>query len=133
MTLGVIPCSQDHNFCIIDMVSEYMDRGYTCYVEYEIPLDNRPRGYRVVVDILALKENQEVLIEVGSLSPVHGDRIALLKKLRPTAKIIHITQWKNWVQRYLERPPLVSVDLTRMGERLRLEVAAKGLIKNEMS
>jgi hypothetical protein len=90
-------CKREHVYCIVQTASEMIDRGFTCYLEHEIPLDDRPRGKRAVVDILALKKGQEVLIEVGSLSPAHGNRLELLKKVRPSAKVIHITQWKNWL------------------------------------
>lgn len=98
-----------------------MDRGFSCYLEHEIALDDRPRGKRAVVDILGLKEDQEVLIEVGTLSPIHGNRLVLLKKVRPEAKVIHITQWKNW---------LTSFDWSKQNDRF-LMLSAKE--KEEMN
>ena len=92
-------CGSEHEFCIIDTVSEFMNRGYVCYLEYEIILD-RKRGFKLVVDVLAIKKEQRVLIEVGTLSSIHGDRLKLLKTLRPKAKIIHITQWKNFITKF---------------------------------
>lgn len=114
-------CHFEHDYCIVETISNLMDRGFTCYSEYEIPLDNRKRGYRVVVDIVAMRDNEEVLIEVGTLSPIHGDRLRLLKKLRPKAKIFHITQWKNWLTSFdwdtLNLYPWNCLaDITKMGE-----------------
>lgn len=77
-----------------------MNRGFICYLEYEIPFDRRKRGYRVVVDIFAKRDSEEILVEVGTLSPRHGDRLKLLRMLKPKAKVVHITQWKNWLTRF---------------------------------
>lgn len=98
--------NQDHNYCVVDEVSRLMKKGYACYLEYEIfigPTDlystcKTKRGYRAAVDVYAMRGNEEVIIEVGTLSLTHGyeDRIALLKHLRPKAKIIHVHQWKNY-------------------------------------
>ena len=109
-------CGFEHNYCIIDTVSEFMNRGFSCYLEYEIPLDNRKRGYRVVVDILAKRANEEILVEVGTLSSIHGDRLKLLRMVKPKAKIFHVTQWKNWLTRFDYYVGLVSVK--KMGESL---------------
>jgi len=137
--------SNNHDYCVVDEVTELMEKGYTCYLEYEIPIgpsetkrgpSQHGQGYRAVVDIYAVKEKQEIIVEVGTLSVAHGDRIALLKKLKPNAKIIHVHQWKNyginedliwrlhidWKRRiawdkYVESGQLLK-DIERMGETL---------------
>lgn len=89
----------DHDYAIIDITVELMNRGFTCYLEHIILLGGGKRlGYRVVVDIYAKRNEEEILIEVGSLS---GDnRLMRLKALKPTAQIIHVTQWKNFIPSY---------------------------------
>ena len=89
----------NHDFVVVEEVSKLMDRGFTCYVEEEIfigPSRKTKRGYRAVVDIYAVRGNEEIIIEVGTLSVRHGDRLSLLHKLKPNAKIIHVHQWKNY-------------------------------------
>lgn len=116
-------CHSEHDYCIIETISALMNRGFTCYPEYEIPLDQRKRGYRIVVDILALRDNEEILIEVGTLSHKYEDRLRFLKTLKPKAKIFHITQWKNWLTSFdwdavnLD-PQNQLVSLEKMGESL---------------
>ena len=90
--------SNNHYFCVIEEVVKLMNSGYTCYLEEELWIapSKTKRGYRAVVDIYAVKGKQEVLVEVGTLSVSHGDRITLLKKLKPNSKIIHVHQWKNY-------------------------------------
>jgi hypothetical protein len=91
-------CGQEHNIAIKQEVKRLEKLGYVCEREYEIPLGTgKGHGHRLVVDIRATRANEELLIEVGSLSNVHGNRLQLLKKLRPHAKIVHITQWKNYL------------------------------------
>lgn len=99
----------DHDNCIVDLASELFGRGYSVYLEFPFYLEEgtKMNGKRLVVDIYAMKETEELIIEVGSLSPNHTfcpspllirqERFKLLKTLCPKAKIIHITQWKNWV------------------------------------
>jgi hypothetical protein len=86
-----------HDSCIVDNVVSLMDRGYTCYLEYEVELGGRKK---VVIDIYAKREEKEVVIEVGYLSQSHGDRIEALKALFPKATIIHVHQWKNYFSVY---------------------------------
>lgn len=86
-----------HEYCIIDNVIALMDRGYTCYLEYELMLDEKKKA---VVDIYGTRNDEKILIEVGYLSQIHGDRIQLLKSLIPEAKIIHVYQWKNYFSVY---------------------------------
>ena len=90
--------SNNHEYCVIDEVCKLMERGYDCYPEYEIWIgpSKTKRGYRAVVDIYAIRGKQEIIVEVGTLSPSHGDRIFLLQKLKPNAKIVHVHQWKNY-------------------------------------
>jgi hypothetical protein len=105
----------NHDFCIVDVVEELMNRGYVCYLEFEVFLTVK---HKVLVDICAMKQNSVLLIEVGTLSPrKEGEHLTLLKALFPKARIIHITQWKNWgivTYRWVE----VLVDLDKMGESL---------------
>lgn len=85
----------DHELCMIDEVSKLMKRGFACYIEEELRIDRKLR-YRAIVDIYAIRKNKEILVEIGTLSKAHGDRLVLLKQLKPNAKIIHIHQWKNY-------------------------------------
>jgi hypothetical protein len=105
----------DHDFCIVDIVKELVDRGYTCYLEFEVFLTIK---HKIVIDVCAMKQGSMILIEVGTLSPrKEGDRITLLKALFPSARIVHITQWKNWgiiTYRWVE----TFVDLEEMGKSL---------------
>jgi len=99
----------DHDNCVIDLTSELLNSGYSVYLEYPFYLVDRENqnAERLVVDIYALKGNKEIIIEVGSLSPTHTsvpspifvreERFKLLKNLCPRARIIHVTQWKNWI------------------------------------
>lgn len=91
-----------HDVCVVDIVSELMDKGYTCYLEYEILFPNATKKHkqRAVVDVYAVKQEKEVIVEVGTLSPQHGDRIKQLKELMPKAKILWIHQWKNYFSVY---------------------------------
>lgn len=98
--------NQNHDYCVIDEVCKLMDKGYSCYLEYEIPIgpSKTKRGYTAVVDIYAIKEKRQILLEIGTLSASHGNRILLLKELKPHAKIIHVHQWKNYgINDYLMR------------------------------
>lgn len=90
------PCTWNHELCIVDEVMKLTNRGFTCYVEHAIYLQQGTQK-RIVVDIYARKEDQEVIIEVGTLYErwVEG-RLNFLKKLFPKAKIIHVHQWKNY-------------------------------------
>lgn len=96
----------DHDNCIVDLAAELFDRGYSVYLEFRFYLEEgtNMNGKRLIVDIYATKGTEELIIEVGSLSPTHTlclnvreERFRLLKKLCPTAKIVHVTQWKNWL------------------------------------
>lgn len=87
--------ASDHELCIVELVSEFIARGYRCYLEYEVAINQKNKA---VVDILAIKKEECILIEVGFLSQHHlGERIALLKSLMPKAKILHVKQWKNYI------------------------------------
>jgi hypothetical protein len=95
----------EHDCCIVEVASEYFSRGYDVYLEHEIPLNTGKRK-RLVVDILAIKDQEKIVIEVGTLSyQCHGlmfpeDRIFLLKQVLPNTKVIHITQWKNYISQF---------------------------------
>ncbi len=98
----------DHDNCIVDLASELFSKGYRVFLEYPFYLGKGKNNtkLRVVVDIYALKMGNEIIAEVGTLSLTHtngigqSERIQLLKKLCPKAKIIHITQWKNWINQF---------------------------------
>ena len=92
-------CRNEHDIAISNEVKRLENLGYHCEREHKISLGRGKNGreLRVVVDIYAKRRNEELLIEVGQLSNSHGPRLELLKKLSPNAKIIHITQWKNWI------------------------------------
>lgn len=86
----------DHQLCVVDEVVKLMDRNFVCYLEHEIPLTSDYRK-KLFVDILAIKGEKKILLEIGSLSPrQEGDRFSILKSLMPNAKIIHVHQWKNY-------------------------------------
>jgi hypothetical protein len=105
----VLPIDQDwgnwdHQICIAEEAYNLMKLGYRCYLEYEIELPQR--GYyrngkvrhKVIVDLYATKGSEKILVEVGTLAPrrENENRINLLKKLMPRAKIIWVHQWKNY-------------------------------------
>ena len=88
--------NSDHEMCIIDEAAKLMDRGFSCYLEYEIITPCR----KYFVDIYGVKGNKEIIIEVGTLSREtrynQESRLAELKQIMPQAKIVHIHQWKNY-------------------------------------
>jgi len=85
-----------HNLTMIEVVSELMDRGFTCYLEQEIPKDE---NHNVSVDIYAVKDERELIMEIGYLSQLcKGERMRLLRTLKPDADIVHITTLANWVR-----------------------------------
>jgi len=98
MSMGLEWKNGDHELCMIDEVSKLMERGFTCYIEEELQIgpSKTNREYKAVVDIYAVRKSEEILIEIGTLSVAHGDRLILLKQLKPNAMIIHIHQWKNY-------------------------------------
>lgn len=113
----------EHNYCIVEIVEKLMKQGYTCYLEHKILLGTgKGLGHRLEVDIYAKKDEKEMFIEVGTLSNIHEERLALLKKLNPKAKIFHYTQWKNFLTSYdwqKENEKFQIVDIQKMGESLR--------------
>jgi hypothetical protein len=111
----------NHDLCIVDLINELMNRGFICYLEYEIPIPetakfNNHRRRVLVVDIYAIRRKERVIIEVGTLSlnnvtqllsentrdqQTKGKgRFALLKKLLPKTRLIHVTQWKNFISEF---------------------------------
>jgi len=78
----------DHELCIIDEIVKLMNRNFVCYLEYFYGDGNR------IVDILGIRKEERVMIEVGTLS--QKNRIARLKELFPKTKIIWVQQWKNY-------------------------------------
>jgi hypothetical protein len=100
--------NNDHEYCIIDVVDELITRGYRCYLEYEVSLgykgktttshNRRNRPSYIAVDIYAVRDADQIVVEVGTLAPrKEGDRMTLLRKLFPEAKLVHVTQWKNFI------------------------------------
>jgi len=100
----------DHDNCVVDVAAELFHKGYSVYPEYSFYLKEgtNMNGKRLVVDIYAFKGQKEIIVEVGSISASHtscvlgpvfvaDERFRLLKQLCPGAKIIHVTQWKNWM------------------------------------
>jgi len=90
----------DHDYAIFDVLVELLNKEYECYPEFEIFLNEGKDRTRVVVDIYAVKGQKEILVEVGHLSLQRPDRLQLLKTLKPNAKVIHVTQWKNYITRF---------------------------------
>lgn len=86
--------SWDHDIVIKRECRRLKKLGYSVEREYEIPLEQKL--HKIIIDIRAVRDTEELLIEVGTLCHSNGDRLPLLKRLRPTAKIIHIHQWKNY-------------------------------------
>jgi len=85
----------NHTLCIIDVITELMKRNFACYLEYEVEIEGRRKA---VIDILAIRKEQKVIFEIGYLSQNHkGERLRLLHSLMPKAKIIHVTQMKNFI------------------------------------
>ena len=104
-----------------------MNKGFTCYIDYEVSLGSGKRK-RLEVDVFAKKNQELILVEVGTLSYMqHGlnspkDRLKLLKQIMPTAKVIHITQWKNFLNSYDWQKQnefyVGQADVQRMGESM---------------
>jgi len=85
-----------HDIAIIQTVSELMNRGFKCYLEYGISRDER---HSLFVDVYATKGNSKVIVEVGFLSQRKvGERLTLLRKLMPSAQIFHYPTLQNWRQ-----------------------------------
>ena len=82
----------DHQLVVVEEVAKLLDRGFTCYLEYELKTLRR----RLFVDIYAVKGLERILIEVGTLSVNCENRLTKLKELMPSAKIIHVQQCKNF-------------------------------------
>ena len=133
--------SDCHELCIIDNIVELMNRGYTCYPEYELAISEKMKA---IVDIYAVKGDKAILVEVGTLSQLHGNRIELLKSLMPKAKIVHIHQWKNYFSVYdcdeeyirsyvkeyawkKDREMYALLSKNEIDVRLALDVAARGV------
>lgn len=100
MAYGTGTCKDEHSRAIQFEVKRLTKLGYKCQTEYPIYLTTRSNRKKIVVDIRAVKVNEELLIEVGTIRNFHGNRFELLRQLRPNAKLIHITQWKNFINQY---------------------------------
>lgn len=100
----------NHTYALIEEAGKLFDLGYSVYIEHPIPLEYG----KAIVDIYAEKDNQEIIIEIGTLSRPRcmcdkwhtgkialptdrSDRIDSLRKAKPKAKIIWVHQWKNWI------------------------------------
>jgi len=89
----------DHQICLVDQVRSLLNRGYTCYLEYEIFLQSSgKRCHKLIVDIYAKRGTKEIIIEIGTLSvrSEGKERLGFIKELMPNAKIVWIQQWKNY-------------------------------------
>lgn len=75
----------NHTNCIIDIVEELMERNFSCYLE-------QPLCKGIVADIYAKRNNEEIIVEVGTCSHT----IAKYKKAKPNAKIVFAHQLKNY-------------------------------------
>ncbi|MCJ7633902.1 hypothetical protein MUP77_16140 [Candidatus Bathyarchaeota archaeon] len=82
----------DHQVCIIDEVSSLLNRGFHCYLEYNIMEDSSNRTKGIFVDIYAVRGNEEIIIEVGTCYHLLQD----YKNVKPNAKVIFVDQWKNY-------------------------------------
>jgi hypothetical protein len=111
-----------HNYAVVDVVAEFMDRGYDCYLEYAVPKDEK---HFVYVDACAVRGDAKVLIEVSQLAQQHrGDRVRLLKKLVPNAKVLHITTFQIWLQYWenAEREAHIEAFMKRYGAEIMMEM-----------
>lgn len=128
----------NHEIAIKNEVQRLENKGYKCEREYVISLDNsKDKRKGLFVDIRATRGQEELLIEVGTLSKLYcedffDDRILLLKHLRPNAKIIHILQWKNFFTVYdfqnekvLYRAKMYAL---KVGKNLTVRAINEGLV-----
>jgi hypothetical protein len=118
----------NHLYAFIEEAAKLFSRGYRVYIEYPISL---LEGCKAVVDIYAVRGDEEVIVEVGTLSPRRGlnewkknhvERIDGLKRAKPKATIVWITQWKNFLTAYdwqKENDHFQFVDITEMGRNLK--------------
>jgi hypothetical protein len=84
----------NHNCCITEVAGELFDKGFNVYLEYKIrkyPDAPQLRNMCFKVDVYAKKSNEEIIVEVGSLSQYY--KLQELKRLKPNAKIVHVLQW----------------------------------------
>lgn len=92
----------EHDLCIIDIASELFIKGFDVYLEYEISLNSKRK--KLIVDIYAKRGKEKYLIEVGTLAErtefIPLNRLRYLKTLMQDAKVIHMTQWKNWINQF---------------------------------
>lgn len=102
----------DHETCIADLAGELFSQGYSVYLEQEFTLEPLVKGHRergkwirckhekkIVVDLYAQKAKDAIAIEVGYICErdwIEG-RLRFLKTLLPDTKVVHVTQWKNWI------------------------------------
>lgn len=119
------PISKDHEYCTVDIIEQLMEQGYRCYIEYDI-LTGKGKRQRITPDIYAIKDTQQIFVEIGTLSKPET-RFSIIKSFYPNAKIIHVIQWKNYgitessieyrmILKKLENQP---VDMNAMGQSLK--------------
>lgn len=108
-------CKNEHQYAIIDAIESLLQQKYRCYIEHAFFID---ATHKIIVDILAIKKEEQIIIEVGTISKSHADRFKLLKQLIPNATILHITQWKNYLSTEQYNAKFEPVDISKMGNAL---------------
>ena len=88
-TLGIY---WDHEVCIIDEVASLLDKGFHCYLEYNIKERSSKGSKGIFVDIYAIRGDEEIIIEVGTCCHLPQE----YKNAKPKAKLIFVHQWKNY-------------------------------------
>jgi hypothetical protein len=80
----------------MEVAGEFFEKGYHVYYWpqiYRYPNDPKLSKKKYVSDLLAIKNDDYVLIEIGFCDK---EKLLDLKRLVPSAKVLHITQWKNF-------------------------------------
>ena len=72
---------EDHKLCTIEEVSRLMDKEYDCYLEY--------RHNHLIVDILAIKDKEQIVVEIGFLSGALK-RLQLLRRALRHISNLHL-------------------------------------------
>lgn len=96
-------CRREHHNCIVEVASEFYDRGFDVYLEYEIEIPSN-LGKKIVVDVYAEKDSHSFAVEIGTLAERESfqpdGRLRSLKQLLPNCRIIHVTQMKNFINSF---------------------------------
>lgn len=80
----------------MEIAAEYLDRGYHVYLYpqiYRYPNDPKLYKLKYIPDLLVIKNDEYIIIEIGFCSK---KKLLDLRQLVPSAKIMHVTQWKNF-------------------------------------